>query len=90
MENTLLSTQCGITPNRVPLTKSVAFPGASRMAEPPAKTTNNAYDMADINRANNVPFGIELAGSFRSPEIFAPACKPVTTSNEKFKLFIYL
>lgn len=31
--------------------------------EAPANNTNTMYDAADINKANNVPFGIELAGS---------------------------
>lgn len=34
--------------------------------------------MAEIKRASKVPFGIELAGSFKSPEMLAPACSPVT------------
>lgn len=75
---TLVAAQLGTTPMRVPLIMSTTFPDASRMAEAPAKTTNTAYEMADIKRANKVPFGIELAGSLRSPEIFAPACRPVT------------
>lgn len=71
-------TQSGTAPIIVPLTRSVIFPDASRKAEPPANTTNAAYEMAEISNASSVPFGIELAGSFRSPEIFAPACNPVT------------
>lgn len=78
------SAQCGKTPIRVPLIISVTFPDASRIAEPPAKITNAAYDMADINKASNVPFGIELPASLKSPEIFAPACNPVTKMDEKW------
>lgn len=62
--------------NVVPLIK----PDASRDAAPPAKTTKTAYEMAESKRASSVPFGIELAGSFKSPEMFAPACSPVTKS----------
>lgn len=62
---------------KVPLT-IVSTQPASRNAEPPAKITNAAYEIAEMSNANKVPFGIELPGSFRSPEIFAPACKPVT------------
>lgn len=51
--------------------RSVEFPLASRTAAPPANITNTMYDVADIKRANNVPFGMELAGSFKSPDILA-------------------
>lgn len=72
----------------VPLISSVTLPDASRNADAPAKTTNAAYEIAEINKAKSVPFGIELPGSFKSPEIFAPACNPVTvdgkyTENER-------
>lgn len=66
----------------VPFTK----PDASRAAAPPAKITKTAYEMADIKRARSVPFGIELAGSFKSPEMFAPACSPVTKSKQNIKV----
>ncbi len=56
----------------LPLMRSVVFPDASRIAAPPAKSTNTMYDVADINRANNVPFGIELAGSCQLNFSYAP------------------
>lgn len=58
---------------KVPLANVVLTQPASRKADPPAQTTNAAYEMAEINSANSVPFGIDEAGSFKSPEIFAPA-----------------
>lgn len=57
---------------------SVTFPDASRNAEPPANTTKTAYEIMEITRDSSVPFGIDLAGSFKSPDMLAPACIPVT------------
>lgn len=57
----------------MPLAKVILTQPASLRAEAPAQTTKAAYEMAEINNANNVPLGIELAGSFKSPDIFAPA-----------------
>lgn len=66
----------------VPFTKSVILPDASRTAEPPANKTNNTYENMEINKDKSVPFGIELAGSFKSPEILAPAWIPVTENEQ--------
>lgn len=85
--NTLEGAQLGITPRSVPLTNSATLPEASRRADPPANTTNAAYEIAEIIRASNVPFGIELAGSLKSPEMFAPACKPVTAVKTEWLIF---
>lgn len=62
----------------VPLNKSVTLPEASLIAAPPANITKIPYDIIDIRSANIVPLGIALAGSFKSPQMFAPACIPVT------------
>lgn len=64
-------------------TAASTTPDASRAAAPPAKTTNTAYEMAEINRARSVPLGIERLGSFKSPEMFAPACSPVTKVDQR-------
>lgn len=87
--NTLSATQLGTTPTNVPLTKSEMFPDASRIAEPPANITKTAYENAEISRASNVPFGIDRAGSFKSPEILAPACRPVTKNDHPFKIILF-
>lgn len=54
------------------------LPDASRNAAPPENSTNSTYDIIEMSSDRSVPFGIALAGSFRSPEIFAPAWMPVT------------
>lgn len=52
------------TPRSDPFTKSVTFPDASRSAAPPAATTNSPYEIIEMSRANIVPLGMALAGSY--------------------------
>uniref|UniRef100_A0A1A9VB45 Uncharacterized protein n=1 Tax=Glossina austeni TaxID=7395 RepID=A0A1A9VB45_GLOAU len=60
-------------PTIVLFTKSSILPEASRTAAPPANMTNMAYEIMDKSKAQKVPFGIASPGSFRSPQILAPA-----------------
>lgn len=83
---TLSSAQSGCMCNAEPFTKSVMLPDASRIAEPPANTTNNAYDVIEISSDKRVPFGMDLPGSRKSPEIFAPAWMPVTNKQTNNKI----
>lgn len=57
----------------VPLATSAMSPEASLRAAPPADTTNKAYELMEIAIDSIVPFGIAEAGSFKSPQILAPA-----------------
>ena len=70
---TRLSTHDKLTPTNDPSTKSDISPVASRIAAPPANITNTAYETIEMSKAKSVPFGIDSAGFFKSPEILAPA-----------------
>uniref|UniRef100_A0A1A9Z8H5 G-patch domain-containing protein n=1 Tax=Glossina pallidipes TaxID=7398 RepID=A0A1A9Z8H5_GLOPL len=70
---TLLNLHGNCEPTIVPFTKSSILPDASRTAAPPANMTNMAYEIMDKSKAQKVPFGIASPGSFRSPQILAPA-----------------
>ncbi|KAI9576237.1 hypothetical protein GQX74_014297 [Glossina fuscipes] len=70
---TLLNLHANCEPTKVPFTKSSILPEASRTAAPPANITNMAYEIMDKSKAQKVPFGIASPGSFRSPQILAPA-----------------